>query len=62
MHKLAPQGNGRYVDRCGECSVFFYSRRVDGKSSILFQFCPKANYFQNNEQKNVGNVESKQRF
>ena len=51
MHKLAPLGSGRYVDQCGDCSVFFYIRHVDGNSSILFQFCPKAKYFQNNDKK-----------
>ena len=51
---LAPLGSGRFVDGCDECSVFFYFRRVDGKSSILLQFCPKASCFQNNEQKMLG--------
>ena len=41
---------------------FFFFRRVDGKTSILLQLCPKGSFFQNNEQKNVGNWESKQRF
>ena len=60
MQKLAPLGSGGFVDGCGEFSFFLDVLMV--KVAYYIDFALIASYFQNSEQKNVGNVESKQRF